>query len=111
MARSRASRGLRRRGGQFPTAPDPVTGLRWRAIVIVLAGLAAYWNSVSGPFVFDDLLSIVENPHIRQWWRLGSVLFPQRELPIAGRPLVNFSFALNYAIGGLEVTGYHLGNI
>jgi hypothetical protein len=39
------------------------------------------------------------------------VLFPRRELPTAGRPLVNFSFAVNYALGGLDVRGYHLVNL
>ena len=27
--------------------------------------------------------SIVENPSIREWWRIGRVLFPERELPVA----------------------------
>src|SRR5712692_2756020 len=87
------------------------TGIRWRATAIVIAGCLAYSNSLSGPFVFDDTLSIVENLQIRQWSRLGSVLFPDRELPVAGRPLVNASFAINYAIDGLRISGYHAVNI
>src|SRR5262249_22671946 len=79
--------------------------------VIVLTGTIAYANSLSGPFVFDDQLAIVGNQTIREWWRLGSVLFPERELPTAGRPLVHLSFAFNYALGGLDVAGYHLVNI
>ncbi|HEY2905642.1 MAG TPA: tetratricopeptide repeat protein [Vicinamibacterales bacterium] len=39
------------------------------------------------------------------------VFFPPRELPVAGRPFVNLSFAMNYAIGGLDVRVYHLTNI
>ena len=39
------------------------------------------------------------------------MLFPERELPTAGRPLVNFSFAANYALDGLNVRGYHLFNL
>ena len=65
---------------------------------------------MSGPFVFDDTLSIVGNPHIGEWWRLAS-LFPGRELPASGRPLPNLSFVINYAIGGLDVFGYHVLNI
>ncbi len=87
------------------------TGIRWRAAIIVLAGFLAYANSFSGPFVLDDRVSIVENAQIRDVWRLESVLFPRRELPTAGRPLVNFSFAVNYALGGLNVGGYHLVNL
>ena len=90
---------------------DTQSGISWRAAAIVTAGFLAYSNSLYGPFVFDDLLSIVENPSIRQWWQFSAVLFPERELPVAGRPLVNLSFALNYAVGGLEVFGYHLVNV
>ncbi len=39
------------------------------------------------------------------------MFFPPRELPVAGRPFVNLSFAIDYAIGGLDVRGYHLTNI
>ncbi|HEY6362897.1 MAG TPA: tetratricopeptide repeat protein [Vicinamibacterales bacterium] len=79
-----------------------------RAAVIVLAGLFAYANSLSGPFLFDDESSIVGNRSIRD---VGSSLSPPRETPVAGRPLVNLTFALNYAFGGLDVRGYHLVNI
>ena len=44
-------------------------------------------------------------------WKLDEVLFPRRELPTAGRPLVNLSFAVNYALGGLNVGGYHFVNL
>jgi hypothetical protein len=78
---------------------------------LISAGLLVYANSLAGPFVADDLLSIVDNAQIRDGWRLSSLLFPARELPVAGRPVVNASFALNYALGGLDVGGYHVVNI
>lgn len=59
----------------------------------------------------DDWASIVENQGIRDWRSLGTVLLPERELPTAGRPLVNFSLALNYAIGGSSAWGYHVFNV
>ena len=108
MGRRRASS---RRSPTAPTAPEPVAGLGWRAVVIVVAGFLAYANSFAGPFILDDVLSIVENDQIREWRELGTVLFPERELPTAGRPLVNFSFAVNYALDGLNVRGYHLLNL
>lgn len=76
----------------------------------MLAGALTYANSLSAPFAFDDQLSIVENASIRQW-NLRTLLFPERELPVAGRPLVNLTFAVNYALGGLDVAGYHLVNV
>jgi protein O-mannosyl-transferase len=81
--------------------------------VIALAVLAAYANSLHGPFVFDDLTSIPENPTIRHLAAVGQVLSPPSVAgtSVAGRPLVNLSFAVNYAFGGLDVVGYHALNI
>jgi tetratricopeptide (TPR) repeat protein len=86
-------------------------GLLVRSAAILLAGGVAYANSLAGPFIFDDRLAIVESPNIRRWSPLSTVLFPARESPVAGRPLVNLSFAVDYAIGGLDVRVYHLTNI
>jgi hypothetical protein len=73
------------------------------------SGAVAYATSLSGPFIFDDDGSVVENTTIRE---LGpAALHPDRESPTAGRPLVNLTFAINYAIGGLNVSGYHVANI
>ena len=86
-------------------------GVWLRAALIVLAGALAYANALSGPFVLDDQDTIVVNEQIRQLWPPSVVLFPALELPVAGRPVVNVSFALNYAAGGLDVRGYHIVNI
>jgi tetratricopeptide (TPR) repeat protein len=81
--------------------------------LIVFAGLAAYHNSFKVPFVFDDVPAIVDNPTIRQLWPLWIPLSPPHDsgLPVSGRPLVNFSLALNYACGGTAVVGYHALNL
>jgi protein O-mannosyl-transferase len=97
-----------------PPARKPPTatgGIRWRAALIVLAVVLTYGNSLKGPFILDDEASIVQNTQIREWWRLSEVLLPERDSPVAGRPLVNLSFAFNYAVGGLDVRGYHAINI
>ena len=99
MARSRAS-------GAFLRS-SPRDSSLWLAL-IVFAAVAAYWNSLTGPFVWDDRTAIVTNQTIHDLWNAWS---PPRETPVAGRPVVNFSFALNYAAGGLNVTGYHIVNI
>jgi protein O-mannosyl-transferase len=79
--------------------------------VIVAAVLVAYSNSLAGPFILDDQGSVVQNSEIRDLARLDRVLMPSPNSPVAGRPLVSLSFALNYAAGGLDVTGYHVVNI
>lgn len=81
------------------------------ASLLVFAVLIAYSNSLSGPFVFDDFNSIVNNAQIRDWRLPLEVLSPRKNSAIAGRPLVSMSLALNYAAGGLEVRGYHLWNV
>jgi tetratricopeptide (TPR) repeat protein len=74
-------------------------------ILIALAGLAVYANSLSVPFLFDDLLSIRDNPRIR------SLSPPWAPLIDTSRPVVQFSLALNYAVGRLDVAGYHAVNL
>lgn len=81
------------------------------AAALVAAGvLAAYANSLGGPFVFDDQVAIVGNPSLRS---LGAALVPPADsgLTVAGRPLLNLSFALNRAAGGDQVWGYHAVNL
>jgi hypothetical protein len=76
-----------------------------------MAGILAYANSISGPFILDDQSTIADNRQIREWWRPSRVLVPEADTAIAGRPIVNLSFAVNYAVGGLDVRGYHVANI
>jgi tetratricopeptide (TPR) repeat protein len=94
----------------------PVTESWWAvyaaALVIVLAGWAAYANSLNAPWVFDDSPSIVDNASIRRLWPLWDVLTPpENGSGVTGRPVTNLSFALNYAISGTEVWGYHATNL
>ena len=84
--------------------------LRRRAAAIVLAGALVYANSLAGPFVFDDRGTILDNHTIERIWDREVLSAPQ-ETPVAGRPVVNVSFAVNYALHGREVGGYHVGNI
>src|SRR5262245_10615475 len=80
-------------------------------LTLVLSGVCVYWNSLGGPFVWDDETAIVSNRTIQNVWPLSGPLRPPRETPVAGRPLVNLTFAVNYALGGLNETGYHVFNI
>jgi tetratricopeptide (TPR) repeat protein len=80
--------------------------------IIVVAVLAAYRNSLGGALVFDDFLSIRDNPSIRHLWPLSSALSPPAGArTVSGRPILNLSFALNYALGGTDVRGYHAVNV
>ncbi|MCC6578831.1 MAG: tetratricopeptide repeat protein [Phycisphaeraceae bacterium] len=80
----------------------------WRPILLLVVGLLAFARGWMTPMFFDDIHAIVENPTIRQLLPPWQALQPPRETSVAGRPLVNLSFALNYAIGGVHPLGYHL---
>ena len=98
-------------------AKGPGWNSRWAALVagglIALATLAAYANSFSGPFVFDDQASIVENKTIQHLWPIWKPLCPPSKegQTVGGRPLVNLSLAVDYAISGLKVWSYHATNL
>ncbi len=81
------------------------------AAAILGAGLLAYANSFSGPFIFDDLSSIPDNPNIRRLRPLWQAMSAPPQSTAAGRPVVSLSLALNYAIDGLNVRGYHAFNL
>jgi tetratricopeptide (TPR) repeat protein len=80
------------------------------AIVIVAVGLA-YANSFHGPFIFDDVASIVNNRSVRHLASWQVLTAPPDAITVSGRPMVNLSLAINYAIGGLAVEGYHVVNL
>ncbi|HVU35101.1 MAG TPA: tetratricopeptide repeat protein [Opitutaceae bacterium] len=79
-------------------------------MAIALAAALAYANSLRAPFVLDDTQSVIRNPSIRHLADLKAVLTPDSGTT-AGRPLVNLSFALNYAWSGQAVWSYHLVNV
>ena len=79
-------------------------------MVIVVATVLAYSGALSAPFVFDDRGTIVDNRSIEDLWS-RRVLNAPHETPVAGRPVVNVSFAVNYALDGRQVEGYRLTNI
>ena len=70
-----------------------------------------YANGLTNPFIFDDFGSVVRNKSIRDLSDLKAVLTPPTETSVARRPLVNLSFAINYAIGGQNVIGYRIVNL
>ncbi|MGA2604657.1 MAG: hypothetical protein ABSG14_10555, partial [Verrucomicrobiia bacterium] len=83
---------------------------RFIPVLIIAAGLGAYHNSFRGPFIFDDA-SILENPHIRHLWPIWDAMSTHTDSAVTGRPVVCLTLAVNYALGGLNVWGYHAFNL
>lgn len=78
-------------------------------LALVVAVALAYHNTFDVPFLLDDDGSIRDNPSIRGFRSAWSP--PPGGNTVSGRPLVNVSLALNHALGGLDVRGYHAFNL
>jgi len=101
-----------------PTPPPPADPWsRWAilggAALLALAALAAYHDTFKVPFLFDDTPAIVDNPTIRNLGDVGSVLWPRAGygITVSGRPLLNLSLAICYAVSGTNVWSYHAFNL
>ena len=93
-----------------------MSGLRrptWQLwLLLTIPPVLVYANSLGNPFHYDDAHSIVENEHIRELaniprYFVDPTLFASEPRFAMYRPLLLTTFALNYALGGYEVGGYH----
>ena len=78
----------------------------WSVLGLCAFGFLIYSNTFQSTFHFDDLSIIVNNPAIRKLWDIRSILNAFNT-----RALTGWTFAFNYAFGGLDVFGYHFFNI
>ncbi len=87
-------------------------------LLIVIVGLIVYSNTLNVPFVFDDDVNIMQNPLVRGFHYFlapSAVNDSNADDSVKDffrtRRIGYLSFALNYAIHGYDVTGYHVFNI
>lgn len=85
-------------------SPTVITSLH--VCLIVLLGMVCYYTSLSVPFMFDDFISIVNNPDVIGGKSLWNIL-----LHGGSRRIADISFAINYRFLGLQVVGFHATNI
>lgn len=83
-------------------------------LAMLVATIVVYWPALSGGFVYDDFVFIVENPavHVRAL-DLGEWVAAANGFPAAhqGRWLGMLSFAANHYVHGLQPFGYKLVNL
>jgi tetratricopeptide (TPR) repeat protein len=84
--------------------------------LILLCGLGVFATALDNGFHYDDGHSIADNPHLRSLANLPRFFVDPgtfSAMPEARmyRPLLLATYALNYAVGGQEVWGYHLVNL
>lgn len=73
-------------------------------LLITILTFLVYSNTFYASFHFDDTPSIVENYQIRNLNNVPGMLTSNRGITMA-------TFVVNYAIGGLNVVGYHIVNL
>lgn len=80
-------------------------------LILITCAFFAYHNSFDAPFIFDDEMNIQSNERVRQLWPVWRAMWGPLATGVSGRPVVQLSFALNFALGGLAVRGYHVTNL
>jgi tetratricopeptide (TPR) repeat protein len=80
--------------------------------------LLAYWNSLSGEFVWDDRTLILDGNLGSAWARRGDLFlrdfFYRAEFELAYgyyRPVTTLSYVLDHWFWGLQPFGYHVTNV
>jgi tetratricopeptide (TPR) repeat protein len=97
------------------TAPAEQSGRgeAWAGVLmgalLVAAVFAIYANALSGPMILDDQTIISDNPTVHSLWQ--ALRPPHGGYPVSGRPAFNITLAINHALGGERVWGYHLFNV
>jgi tetratricopeptide (TPR) repeat protein len=84
-------------------------------LILALCG-AVYGGFLDNSFHYDDEHSILQNPHIRQLGNIPDFFSDPAQFSVDAekgmyRPLLLVSYALNFAMGGFSVVGYHLLNL
>ncbi|MDP3111206.1 MAG: hypothetical protein Q8M71_03790 [Thermodesulfovibrionales bacterium] len=78
-----------------------------RIAVIALITFLAYSNSFNSAFHFDDYSSIITHPYIKSMNNIP-YFFYYNGSPLISRPVTMATFAVNFAIGGLDPFSYHV---
>lgn len=78
------------------------SGLLLWQLLLVLATVVVYGPTLDYPLVYDDILNVLHNPSIRSLWPPWTPLVPTLETTYAGRPVTNWTFALSFAVSGVQ---------
>lgn len=89
--------------------------IRWILLALLALVALVYWAGLGGGFVFDDFPNLVQNSALRvnlhsgwQQWLAAIFSSPSSDLQ---RPLGMLSFAINYALTGLDPFWMKLTNL
>jgi Flp pilus assembly protein TadD len=65
-----------------------------------------YLNALQNPYVYDDYHTVVENASLQHPGDISALV-----LHDVTRPLINISYAIDHALWGSTVVGYHVTNV
>ncbi|MBI5598257.1 MAG: tetratricopeptide repeat protein [Deltaproteobacteria bacterium] len=88
------------------------------AVIFLVSG-AAYLNTLSFYFVYDDELQVLKNPWIRDAGHIPQIFFKdvwaflgdEKMFSNYYRPLMHMIFMISYHVFGLKPWGFHLVNV
>jgi protein O-mannosyl-transferase len=81
---------------------------------LIFFGLLAYVNAIRHPFVHDDVVFILNNPHItdlNHWYEAFKVPAASGGINTYYRPVLEVLYRLEYHCFGPHPFGYHLFNV
>src|SRR3989339_445061 len=85
-----------------------------KLILLIAVPIIAYTNSLQNTFVYDDVFTITDNYFIRDWGNFPA-FFTDDYFKYSGevtyRPVVTFSYFIDYFLWHLNPVGFHLTNI
>ena len=107
---------------EFMKRLNPSLNLPISLLIISLVTLISYANSLNNDFVFDDKAVIVENELVKDIHKIPLIFTSsywagyrwegiEKNEQSLYRPLVIFSYSLNYLVNGLNPRGYHVVNL
>ncbi|MFA6413307.1 MAG: tetratricopeptide repeat protein, partial [Syntrophales bacterium] len=104
-------KGIKRRSVGTPARATLAFPIPAAIIILLIAGAIAYAASLNGPFIYDDIPNILDNQVIHNILSSMNMSLGPVGPGLITRPVIRFSLAVNYAIGGDQVRGYHILNL
>ena len=94
----------------------PASHTRWGWALVLAVATVPYLNTLDGGFHYDDEHALVRNTHLRRLSEIprffvDSSTFSSEPDMAMYRPLLQTTFALNYAFGGYDARSWHVVNV
>src|SRR3990170_6294448 len=82
--------------------------------LILIISIAIYSNTLKNGFVYDDEFTIVNNTLIKNFSNISKLFTKEyftTSAEMSYRPVVTFTYFIDYSLYGIKPWGYHLTNL